>query len=171
MLDERDKRELDRIMERYKDDLEGLKAEKAKEKEAQENFMNEFNRLKREVIWPVFADIGNELSKYNHDFHISEEIESIDAIAHFQPASIAFHIYPASLDRTFYRPESTPYVAFVADRYARKIVIRVSTMMPGTGGVVGEHGSFETSKITRDFVAKEIVAVLQHTLMLDHRKK
>jgi len=164
MLDQ-NKTELDNLMNRYKEDLSGLKARKEEEKVAQDTFMAEFKRLKEKIIWPVVVDVGNQLNSYGHDYHVSEEDEYTDATAHFQPASITFNIYPATLDRSYYKPESTPYIQFVANRYAKKIGIIVSTMMPGEGGVVGSYGEFDPSEVTKDFVEKEIVEVLKNTLI------
>jgi hypothetical protein len=94
------KKELDNIMSRYDSDDIGLQEKKAAEKAAQENFMKEYNRLKQEVIWPVIVDIGNQLNDYNHDYHVSEEEEYVDATANFTPASITLNIYPAGLDKS-----------------------------------------------------------------------
>jgi hypothetical protein len=148
------------------DYTEGLKKERERQKMEQEAFLAEFNRLKHDVIWPVIVDIGNELTKYGHDFHVSEEKEYTDAVASYHPSSITFNLYPLVTGKTFKRPESTPYVSFVADRYAQKVLIMVSTMMPGQGGVIGQHGSYDIEKITTDFVEKEIIEVLKNSLIL-----
>src|SRR3989344_4553660 len=164
------KKELDNLMNRYSKDLAGLKSKKVEDKAAGEAFMAELKRLEKEIIWPVLVDVGNQLNAYGHDYHISQEDEYVDATAHTQPASITFNIYPATIERMFYKPESTPYILFVANRYARKIGIMVSTFMPNEGGVVGSHGDFDPSQITKEFVEKEIVAVLKNTLIF-HKDK
>jgi hypothetical protein len=165
MLDET-KQELDNIMSRFNNDAEGLQAKKAQEKALQEQFKKDFGELKQKVIWPVIAEIGNQLTEYKHDFHVSEEDEYVDATANFQPSSITLNIYPAILDKALYKPESTPYISFIANRYARKVGIMVSTMMPGEGGAVGSHGEYDPSDITPEFVEKEIIEVLRNTLFL-----
>ncbi len=162
---ETNKNELDSLMGRYSQDLAGLKVKKQEYKAAEEAFVSEFKRLEKDVIWPVLVDVGNQLNAYGHDYHVSQEDEYVDATAHFQPASITFNIYPATVDRTFYKPDSTPYISFVADRYARKISIMVSTFMPNEGGAIGSHGDFDSSQITEEFIEKEIVNVLKNTLI------
>ncbi len=169
MLDD-NKKELDKLMNRYSKDLAGLKSKKEEVKEVQERFMTEFKRLEKDVIWPVIVDIGNQLNAYHHDYHILQEDEYVDATAHFQPASITFNIYPATVDRTFYKPESTPYISFIANPYAQKIGIMVSTFMPNEGGVIGSHGDFDPSEITEEFVEKEIITVMKNTLIF-HKEK
>lgn len=169
MLDE-NKKELDNIMNRFGSDFEGLQAKKTQEKAEQDEFVKEFMRLKKEVIWPAIVDVGNQLNEYKHDFHVSEENEFVDATANFQPASITLNIYPSSLDKSMYKPESTPYISFIANRYAKKIGIMVSTMMPGEGGAIGSHGEYESSQISRELVEKEIVSVLKNTLFLHASK-
>lgn len=164
MLDS-NKSELDSLMNRYKEDLSGLATKRQQEQASQDEFMKEFMRLEKEIVWPVIVDIGNQLNEYGHDYHVSEEDEYVDATAHFQPASITFNIFPATLDRSFYKPESTPYVQFIANRYAKKVGIVVSTMMPNIGGVVGAHGEYDLSQMTKEFVEKEIVEVLKNTLI------
>ncbi len=164
------KKELDNIMSRFDNDIDGLQAEKAQEKAEQDKFMTEFERLKQEVIWPVIVDVGNQMNQYKHDFHVSEEEEYVDATANFLPASITLNIYPASLDKSLYKPECTPYISFIANRYAKKIGIMVSTMMPSEGGVVGSHGEYTPDQITQEFVEKEIVEVLKNTLFLHNKE-
>jgi len=164
-VQENNKTELDSLMTRYSQDLNGLKTKKEAEKTAQNAFVVEFTRLEKDVIWPVLVDVGNQLNAYGHDYHVSQDEESVDATAHCRPASITFNIYPATVDRSFYKPESTPYISFVSNQYARKIGITVSTFMPNQGGVIGSHGDFEPSQITKEFVEQEIVNVLKNTMI------
>lgn len=170
MLDE-NKQELDNIMNRFSNDSNGLQAKKTEEKVLQEKFMDDFDRLKKEVIWPTIIDMGNQLNQYQHDFHVSEEEEYVDATANFQPASITLNIYPASLDKAMQKTESTPYISFIANSYARKIGIMVSTMMPGEGGAIGSHGEYEVSQITPELVEREILEVLKNTLFINQVNK
>lgn len=167
---EGNKKELDNIMNRFSNDSNGLQAKKAEERVLQDEFLKEFHRLKKEVIWPTIVDIGNQLSQYQHDFHVSEEEEYVDATANFQPASITLNIYPASLSKASQKTESTPYISFISNRYAKKIGIMVSTMMPGEGGVIGSHGEYDPSEITPELVEKEIIEVLKNTLFLHSAK-
>ena len=164
------KKELDNIMNRFSNDFDGLKFKKEQERQEQQEFMREFGRLKKDVIWPAIADIGNQLTEYKNDFHVSEEDEYLDATANFSPASITLNIYPAFIDKALYKPESTPYISFVANKYGRKIGIMVSTMMPHEGGVIGSHGEFDTTEITPEFVEREIIEVLKNTLFLHNTK-
>jgi len=164
-MQENTRSELDNLMKQYDQDLAGLKSKKEAEQSAQNVFMAEFKRLEKEVIWPVLVDVGNQLNSYGHDYHVSQDDEYVDATAHYQPASITFSIYPATVDRSFYKPESTPYISFVANQYAQRIGIMVSTFMPDQGGTIGSHGEFETSQITKEFVESEIVNVLKNTLI------
>jgi hypothetical protein len=168
---EANKQELDNIMNRFNNDAGGLQAKKDEDRALQDQFMNEFNRLKKEVIWPTIVDVGNQLNQYSHDFHVSEEEEYVDATANFQPASITLNIYPATFDRALLKDEGTPYISFVANRYARKIGINVSTMMPGEGGVVGSHGEYDPNQITKELVEKEILEVLKNTLFIHSTNK
>lgn len=169
MLDE-SKKELDSLMNRFKENAGGLTAKLVEDKAAQEAFIKEFDRLKHEIIWPVIVEIGNQLNEYGHDYKVSEEAEYVDATARFTPASITFNIFPSTIDKSFYTPESTPYISFIANRYAKKVGIMVSTMMPGEGGVVGSHGQFDPSEVTKEFVEKEIVTVLKNTLIFDKKQ-
>lgn len=171
MLRDETRVELDNLMKRFDDDLSGLQSQKEEEKKAQDLFDQQFEQLKHEVIWPVFVEFGNELSKHGHDFHVSEDKGYMDAIANYQPAKISFNIYPASLEKHFHKPESTPYIAFIANKYAKKIGIEVSTMMPGEGGVIGSHGEFLPQEVTKDLVETEVTNVLKNTLIFNHKSQ
>lgn len=164
MLSE-NKKELDSLMHRYSEDLTGLKAQKEQVKAAQDASATAFEKLKHEVIWPIIIDVGNQLNQYGHDYHVDEAEEYVDATAHFQPANITLNIYPARLDRSNYKPECTPYISFVENRYAQKVGIVVSTMMPSEGGVIGSHGEYTLDQLTAEFVEKEIIEVLKNTLI------
>lgn len=165
MLDNNIK-ELDKLMDRYKNDLLGIQSEKQKQKASQDGFVAEFERLKHEVIWPAIVDAGNELTKYGHDYHVSEEKEYTDATAAFHPAHITLNIYPAILNEVLRKPDSAPYISFQADRLAQKINVMVSTMMPGKGGTVGQFGSFGIKDINAGFVEKVVIDVLKTSLFL-----
>ena len=158
--------ELSQLMGLYQNDQTGLLAKKEAEKQSQIKFSQDFEELKHKIIWPAIVEVGNELTKYGHDYHVSEEKEFVDAIATFHPAHMTLNIYPASLKEEFKKPESAPYISFVADNYAKKVSIMVSTMMPGEGGSVGSHGDCDPSQITKDFVENEIMNVLKNTLFL-----
>lgn len=164
------KKELDNIMGRFSNDADGLRAKKEENKVEEEEFMKTFHALKEKVIWPSIVEIGNQLTEYKNDFHVDEEDEYVDAIAQFHPARITLNIYPASVDKAFYKQESTPYISFIANRYARKIGIMVSTMMPNEGGAVGSHGEYDLGKVTPEFVEKEIIEVLKNCLFLHDQK-
>jgi len=163
---ENTKNEIEKIMNLYKDDLSGLTEKRKAEKEAQQKFIDEFDKLKSEIIWPVIVEVGNYLTEYGHDYHISEEKEYIDATAVYHPASIAFNIYPSVLSDDFKKPESAPYIIFIANPYQKKINITVSTMIPGEGGFVGSHGDFDFNQLSKELVETEIVNVLKNTLIL-----
>ena len=164
MLDE-NKQILDKLMGQYGDNVDELKSRKEAEKELCETFAKSFNELKHNVIWPVVVDVGNQLNQYGHDFSISEDTDFLDATAKYHPSNITIYIYPSITDKTMYTPETTPYIAFMADKYSRKVSILVSTMMPDGSGVFGTYGSFDLDKITKEFVEKEIVNVLKDTLI------
>ncbi|MFA6963279.1 MAG: hypothetical protein WC227_01000 [Patescibacteria group bacterium] len=164
MLEE-NKKILDKLMGQYSDNVSELKDRKEADKQEQETFAKTFNDLKHNVIWPVVIDIGNQLNQYGQDYSISEDTDFLDATAKYHPSNITIFIYPKVAEKAMYTPETTPYVAFVADKYARKVGILVSTMMPDGSGVTGSYGTFELNVITKEFVEKEVVNVLKDTLI------
>jgi hypothetical protein len=143
---------------------------RTEEKEARSKFNDEFRRLKKEVIWPVMVEVGNEINKYGHDYHVDEEEERVDTTAHEEPSSIQFNIYPAGVDRAYYTPDATPYIKFYANSYAKKVGIEVSTMMPGKGGTIGVHGEYAPDQMTKEFIEKEMVAVLKGSMIFEIKK-
>lgn len=162
---EQSKNEIEKLMNLFRDDVAGLNTKKEAEKASLAKFGTEFEKLKKEIVWPVIVEVGNYLTEYGHDFHISEEKEYTDSTATYHPASITFNIYPSTISPEFKKPDSAPYISFVANPYAKKVGITVSTMMPGEGGIVGTHGEYEFSGLTKDFVEKEIILVLKNTLI------
>lgn len=168
---EQNKEELGKLMSLYQNDQAGLSAKKEEEKTAQAKFVEEFEKLKHEIIWPVLVEVGNELTKYGQDYHVSEEKEYVDATASFHPAHMTFNIYPSSLAPEFRKPESAPYVSFVSDNYAKKVNVMVSTMVPGEGGSIGSFGEYDALQITPDFVESELINVLKNTLIFHIEQK
>lgn len=164
MLDQ-NKQELDNLMNFYQNDLAGIETRRKQEKSENVEFKKAFDKMKHEIIWPTIVEVGNELTQYKHDFHISEEEEYIDATAAYHPASITFNIYPATMATEFKKPDSAPYISFIANSYGKKVGIMVSTMLPGEGGTVGSHGEFDLIQITGELVENEIMSVLKNTLM------
>ncbi len=161
---------LSQLMGLYQNDQAGLSAKREAEKAAQAEFSKNFEKLKHEIIWPVVVDIGNELSQYGHDYHVSEEKEFVDAIAAFHPANMTLNIFPGRLKDEFKKPDSAPYISFIANNYGKKVGIMVSTMMPGEGGSIGSHGEYDPSEITKEFVEAEIINILKNTLFIHAEK-
>lgn len=163
------KQELDNLMNNFGQSLDSLAQKKSQEKDEQDQFIKEFDKIKHEIIWPTIVEIGNQLNSYGHDYHVSEEDEYVDATASYTPASITLNIYPSTIDKSYFTPESTPYVSFVADKYAKRVSMVVSTMLPGVGGTIGTHGECGLEQISKEFVENEIIAVLKKSLILnDH---
>ncbi len=167
---EKHKKALEGLMNFYRENTGVAEAKRLEAAAAEKEFNRNFEHIKHEVIWPIIVDIGNELTHYSHDFQVTEEERYTDATAVYHPANITFSIYPAFLKDYERRPESAPYVSFVADPYARMVSVSVSTMLPGTGGVVGEHGRYSIDKITSEFVEKEIVEVLKNIPIFHNQK-
>lgn len=164
MLEE-NRQDLNEFLYLFQSDEDGYKAKKEAELQAQIKFSSDFEKLKHEIIWPVIVEVGNELTKFSHDFHVTEEKEYVDAIACFHPAHMTLNIYPSSLEEKYKKPDTAPYISFAANNYAKKVGINVSTMMPGEGGSIGSHGEYEPRQFTKDFVEKELINVLKNTLI------
>lgn len=164
-MQEENRQELSKLMALYQNDQEGLRIKKEQDKLAQTKFSTDFEKLKKEIIWPTIVDVGNEIVKYGHDYHVAEEKEYVDSIASFHPAHMTFYIYLSKLPNEYRKNECAPYISFVADTYARKVDIVVSTMMPGQGGSIGSHGDYEPSQITRKFIENELVNVLKNSFI------
>lgn len=163
---EQNKQELDRLMNLYNETLHQIESKKDQERAELDSFKKRFEDLKHHVIWPVIADIGNELTNYGHDFHVSEEDESLDAIAVYHPASITFNIYPSFLEQDYRKPDSAPYISFLANPYAKKITLVLSTMMAHHGGSVGNYDEIDIDSLNTEWVENKIVEVLKSVLLI-----
>lgn len=164
-MEQQNLEELQKLVNQVKADS-SYTQKKADMKNDRDMFNDEFRKIKKEIIWPTLVDIGNELNKLGNDYHIDEEEEKVDATAHAEPSSLQFNLYPVGVDKSFYTPDSTPYIKFYANSYAKMVGIEVSTMMPGQGGSIGTHGEYTLDKITREFVEKEVVSVLKESMVL-----
>lgn len=165
-MQEQNLTDLQKLMQSHQDNTDQYKEQIEKRRQEQAAFHKTFEKLKKDVIWPEIVGIGNVLTGYGHDFHVAEENEYTDATAQYHPASIVFYLYPSTLKPEFKKPGSSPYIAFMANTYAKKVTISVSTMIPGEGGSVGSHGDYDPAEITPEMIEKEIIAVLKNTLMM-----
>lgn len=170
-MQEQNLNDLQQLMQ-YNKESEAETEDRIKQRQAdQAAFHQIFEKLKKDIIWPKIVEIGNVLTGYGHDFHVAEENEYTDATAKYHPASIVFYLYPSTLKSEFKKPGSSPYIAFIANTYAKKISLNVSTMIPGEGGSVGSHGEYTPDQITPEMVEKEIIAVLKNTMMMGETEK
>lgn len=155
------KSQIDAMMGKYEKRLGESKKVSEQTAREEETFLNEFKRLRKEVIRPVMEDIGNQLEARGHKFRISEREESIGGYGRVENAEITMRILPAGPDWSTHRPESTPHISFTATKYKKKISIHGSSMMPHRGGSGGPRGDFNTEEITSDMIEKEVLDILK----------
>ena len=142
-MKKRIKSHLDALMDKYGQRLEQTKREQEQIKVEEDAFLSEFKRLRKETIFPVMEDIGNQLKTRGHDYRISEEEETIDLEGRTRDAKITMNIFPAGVNRSAYRSENTPSISFIATRYKKKIWVHGSNIMPNRGGSAGPFGHAE----------------------------
>jgi hypothetical protein len=155
------KSQLDTLIDKYEQRLVEAKTKQEQIKSEEEAFLSEFKRLREGVIRTTMEEIGAHLKVRGHDYRISETEESVEEEGRTQDAEITFSIFPAGIDRSFYKPENTPSISFTAPRYKKKISVHGSNMMPNRGGSAGPRGEFKAEEINSALVEREVLGVLE----------
>ena len=127
----------------------------------EEAFLDEFKRLRADVIRPAMEEIGNQLEARGHEVAISEREESTDSRGRTEDAKITMSFFPSDVERSVFRPDCTPSISFLTIGYKRKIRIHASNIMPNRGGSGGPRGEFDTAEITGDFVEAQVLKLLK----------
>lgn len=161
-MEEKLKSSLDDILSKHDAKLKEV-AELAVREQSQHNeFQAEFARIKNGIIRPAMEEIGNYIRQKGHSFNIIEREEEYDSKLKIYKSSngIVMTIMPSGFNASDFSNNNTPSVGFYSDPRTKKIQITENNIMPHWGGSAGSKGSAESSEITRDYVQKQILALL-----------
>lgn len=153
-MKEETKSQLDSLTEKYQQKLIEMVKSKEREKIEEQNLINKFKQLKKNVINPTMKDIGNYLKSFDHDYHLHEQEEKI-----------TMEIFQAGIDRSSYTTYDTPSISFDLDKDDMKICIHTCTYIPGRRGKSGlKEEGYDIDQINVDLVERVILDVLKEIL-------
>jgi hypothetical protein len=151
---------LARLLDQY-DERRRLAEEKLRQAKAAEvSFTEGFTQLRRDVIRPVFEQMGNLLRQKGHDFSIEEEDFAIGQDGKGTDARISIYIILSGIKGTPYAKDQLPSLSFIATRYTMTVWLHGSNVLPDAGGSAGPRGDYQITQITRDLVESELVNLI-----------
>ncbi len=158
-MDESHKAEIDALMKQH-DDRTGKRAD---DQRAEDEFVIEFSRLRREVIRPAMEQVVEQLKAGSHHAVIDEaDPTPTKKGANAGVATIRLEILPAGAKRELYGKHDLPGVTFTVEPGMRVGVYSRS------GRPDEEHGGgplrrFRPIDVTSAMVTTEILEVLRRT--------
>lgn len=156
-MKEQSKKQLNEILNQYDKKQADAQEVKVQQQTEEEMFLEEFKKLRKEVIRPVFESIGNELKGRGHDYKIDEQEITTDAQGRTLPPRINMKIYPSGVERSEYRSDTTPNISLVADLSKKNVYTHVSTIQPNRGGSAGARDFLAINEIDADTVEKHVL--------------
>ncbi len=127
------------------------------------SFVEEFKRLRAEVIRPILEEFGGELRQRGHEYEIKESESGKDDQGRTLPAYIGMAVYPKDFKRSEFTKlgADTPWVGFTAWTYEKKIAFGSSNIMPGRGGSSGSSSEHKIEELTHDLVMQQVAKGLK----------
>lgn len=159
-MNEQTKNQLDNILNQYDKKQAEVQEVKERKQTEEEIFLEEFRRIRQNVIRPVLENIGNQLKSRGHDYEIEEPKNTTDAQGRELPPRIGMKIYPSGVERSVYRSDSTPNISFVAHTSRKNIYTHVSTMQPNRGGSAGARADLELNEINTETVETHVLKAI-----------
>lgn len=124
-----------------------------KKKTERQLFLEEFEKIKSQIIKPTMEGIGNVIKQQGHTYSI-EPKEGNDELG-----NIRIEIFPNGETPDFVN-KKFPYLSFVADKHDIKVNTIASTLMPNQGGMTGRQSTYSLKEITVEVVQEEISRVI-----------
>jgi hypothetical protein len=157
--------------EKTRDQLDALLASNAKKvhasqveantkRQEEDSFLEEFKRLRAQVIRPVMQEFYDKLNGCGHDCNITEREEAVDPRRGTTSAQIELAVIPKGKKRISNNPY--PCVSFSTVTY-KKLILHYKSNCLGSGsaGPVAEH---PLSAFTPEFVEGCILGMLKEIL-------
>lgn len=156
-MNEHRKKQLDDILNQFDKKQSEIQEKKERIKTDEEIFLDEYKRIRQEVIRPVFESIAATLKERGHDCEIEEKDNATDARGSELPPSITMKIYPSREKRSAYKEDSTPRISFMPQANARQVYTHVSTIQPSQGGSAGVRDYFKVNELDTDTVEMNVL--------------
>ena len=144
---------LDGYDERRRADVE--REHKARDDHAR--FLQDFEKLRREVIRPVFEAAGALLEERGHRYSIVEQEFAAGVEGRIGEAGITMRVVPSGTKAPLHEDQRS--LSIVTRHYNRTVWIN-SGEAPGAGGLAGSKGAHTLDKVTKQLVEDEMIAFI-----------
>lgn len=136
-----------------------------KEREARElkknAFIQEYSKIKQNVLKPVLREIQDQLNHKDIHSEIKENNDTQKRIARELNSITIYFPIIYTTKKTLY---DYPYVAFRANSHTETVNVCESTSGPDKKGHVAPIGDYKLSEITPELVREKVMAVLETIL-------
>ncbi len=119
-----------------------------------EIFLQGFEKKIKEIIRPIFKEIGESLKSQGQGYEVTHRREAFDSHGNIMSARIQLEIFP---DGQRAQPGERPFISFIANSVQKEIWTYVSTMMPGHGGCAGQRNAYSLDEVTPEAVEEEVL--------------
>lgn len=157
-MDDSTKESLNKILGNYGRSVEKRTEERQREKTEHEQYLEDFGRVRQDMIRPLMEGVCAHLQGNGHRCRIEEREEKIEPDGRLTSAAqISMIVYPAEFDAQKYSSMHTPEVSLSADTLREVIHAHCSALNPGGAGSAGSIGNVNPSEITKEWVERKIV--------------
>jgi hypothetical protein len=137
---------------------ESEKSDRERRRETEE-FVEAFRKKRRDVIVPVFQEIGRALKSRGHDSFIKEIEPGRTPEGASTPASISLEIYFASLRGA--SGIDSPHLEYIAQDATKRVAVHVSTIMKAESVSIMDKATLALSEITPDAIRERFLQLFE----------
>lgn len=152
--------ELGRLLDQYDQKREAVAARMRQVKADELAFLDEFARVKRSVVRPIFEQVGAVLRARGHDFTILEDEYALDQGGKTTEATISIRILPARPEGSATGPDQHSSLAFATRHYNKVVEIHGGSEASRSGISAGPRGEYQLAQITVGLVRNELLKVV-----------
>jgi hypothetical protein len=146
------------------DSYEGAKVKPPAQQSPEDEWIEKFNAHREQVIRPTLEQLGREIEKRGHDFHVVSKDFRRGNRAIPDEASIRIDIYLADeKTRTKINADRRPHLGFTT-HHKRMMVQATICDITSRGGNESKIGDFPLDKVDAAFIREKFVALFKRLL-------
>lgn len=140
------------------------KKAQVKKQNAKTEFMNEFGRVRAEIIKPAMLEIGDFLVSHALQYEIDEQDEKYEGRTGklLNRSEITISFFRGKKEWNGDRKH--PHFSVYAESDSNKLIFRQSTIGPSRGGMSGGCGEANVNEINADKIQELIVALVKQII-------
>ena len=152
---------VDRLLDEHDRRRNAAAAQLEQAQAAQTAFLDEFARIRREVLRPAIESLADALRARGHEATIVEEEFSQPLDGKTVEARISIRLVPASANGAVPSTEQCPSLAFLTRHYNRTIEIVGGNLLPQSTGATGTRGAHQLNQITPTLVREKLLGLVE----------